>query len=110
MNQDLSLFSQPMTFGAWGFVNWDSSKMVPFGLATNWNVTLRGGDSSNPDMLLIGNQLVLVSHNYFAGGGPNYASQISSINAAMHQLSTNNHVRTDYQLTEFPLTNWPKIR
>jgi hypothetical protein len=110
MNQDMYLFSQPMTFGLAGFVSWNSSRMAPFGLATNWNATLRGGDSSNPDMLLIGNQLVLVSHNYVVGGGPNYASQIPAINRAMHLLSTNNHVRTDYQLTEFPLTNWPVIR
>ncbi|HXI71318.1 MAG TPA: hypothetical protein VNN22_13260 [Verrucomicrobiae bacterium] len=110
MNQDMYLFSQPMTFGSPAFVNWDSSKTAPFGLATNWNATLRGGDSSNPDMLLVSNQLVLVSHNFVVQGGPNYACQIPAINAAMHLLSTNNHVRTDYQLTEFPLTNWPVIR
>ena len=110
MNQDMSLFSQPMTFGNPGFVNWNSSRSAPFGLATNWNATLRGGDSSNPDLLLIGNQLVLVSHNYIVMGGPNYASQIPAINAAMHLLSTNHQVRTDYQLTEFSLTNWPRIR
>lgn len=109
MNQDMYLFSQPMTFGNPTFVNWNSRQTAPFGLATNWNATLRGGDSSNPDMLLIGNQLVLVSHNYFVQGGPNYASQIPAINAAMHRLSTNNHAGTDYQLTVFPLTNWPKI-
>ncbi|MDD5139343.1 MAG: hypothetical protein PHY43_03665 [Verrucomicrobiales bacterium] len=110
MNQDMYLFGQPMTFGNGGFVNWDSSQTAPFGLTTNWNVTIRGGDSSNPDMLLIGNQLVLVSHNSVVQGGPNYAFQIPAINQAMHLLSTNNHVRTDYQLTGFPLTNWPKIR
>ncbi len=110
MNQDMFLFGQPIAFGMWGFINWDSSKSAAFGLATNWNVTLRGGDSSNPEMLLVGNQLVLVSHNYVAGAGPSYAAQIPAINQAMHLLSTNNHVRTDYQLTEFPLTNWPKIR
>jgi hypothetical protein len=109
MNQDMFLFSQPMTFGMSGFVNWDSSQAVPLGLSTNWNMTLRGGDSSNPDMLLIGNQLVLVSHNSVVRGGPNYASQIPAINQAMHLLSTNNHVVTDYQLKEFALTNWPVI-
>ncbi len=110
MNQDMLLFGKPMTFGNGDFVNWDSGKTVSFGLAKNWNVTLRAGDSSNPDMLLIGNQLILVSHNYTVGGGPNYACQIPAINKTMHLLSTNNHVRTDYQLTEFPLTNWPEIR
>jgi hypothetical protein len=110
MNQDLCLFGQPMAFGNRSFISWDSSKAVPFGLTTNWNVTLRGGDSSNPDMLLIGNQLVLVSHNFYAQGGPNYAGQILAINRAMHLLSTNNQAGSDYQLTEFPLTNWPVIR
>lgn len=110
MNQDMFLFGQPMTFGSANFVNWDSRRTAPLGLATNWNATLRGGDSSNPDLLLIGQQLVLVSHNFMALGGPNYAAQIPAINQALHRLSTNNHVRTDYQLTEFPLTNWPQIR
>ena len=111
MNQDLYVFGQPMKFaGGWGFVSWDSGAMAPDGLSKNWNIAIRGGDSSNPEMLLIGNQLVLVSHNYTARGGPNYAYQVPGINQAMHLLSTNNHVGTDYQLTEFPLTNWVKLR
>lgn len=109
MNQDMYLFSQPMAFGYGGYVTWDSSRNVPNGPTKNWNVSLRAGDSSNPEMLLIGNQLVLVSHNYTAGSGPNYAGQIPAINRVMHQLSTNHHARSDYQLTEFPLTNWPAI-
>ncbi len=109
MNQDMCLFGQPMTFGKGGFVNWDSSKTVSFGLAKNWNVTIRAGDSSNPEMLLIGNRLILVSHNYTVGSGPNYACQIPAINKSMHLLSTHNHIRTNYQLIEFPLTNWPAI-
>ena len=92
------------------FANWSSGKSVPSGLNTNWNVTIRGGDSSNPALLLIGNQLVLVSHNYHVNGGPNYAFQIPAINRVMHQLSTNHLVHTDYQLTLFPLTNWPALR
>ncbi|MEY4916839.1 MAG: hypothetical protein RL616_752 [Verrucomicrobiota bacterium] len=110
MNQDFYLFGEPMNFGNGGFVNWNSHQSVANGLGTNWNVTIRAGDSSNPAMFLIGNQLVLVSHNFFAGGGPNYAAQFSVINEKMHLLSTNNHVSSDYQLTEFPLTNWPKVR
>jgi hypothetical protein len=109
MNQDMCLFGQPMRFGYGNFVNWDSRETVPFGLTKNWNVTIRVGDSSNPEMLLIGNQLVLVSHNFFVQGGPNYAFEIPAINKSMHLLSTKNHARTDYQLTEFPLTNWPAI-
>jgi hypothetical protein len=109
MNQDFSLFGEPMVFGNGAFVNWDSSKTAPGGLGTNWNITIRAGDSSNPAMLLVGNQLVLVAHNYFVRGGPNYAFQIPAINAKMHFLSVNNAVGSDYQLTEFCLTNWPKL-
>jgi hypothetical protein len=109
MNQDMFLFSQPMTFGPGPMVGWNSTKTVPMGPAKNWNVMIRVGDSSNPEMLLVGDQLVLVSHNYYATGGPDYALQITAINKAMHRLSTNNQVGTDYQLTVFPLTNWPAI-
>lgn len=109
MNQYMLLFGEPMTFASGNFVNWNSRNAIPFGLTTNWNVTIVGGDSSNPALLLIGNQLVLVSHNFFVGGGPNYASQIPAINRAMHLLSTNNFLRSDYQLTQFSLTNWPVI-
>ncbi len=110
MNQNMQLFGEPMSFAAGNFVNWNSRNSVPFGLTTNWNVTIRGGDSSNPALLLIDNQLVLVSHNYFVGGGPNYASQTPAINRAMHLLSTNHFLHTDYKLTQFSLTNWPKIQ
>ena len=110
MNQEFYLFSQPMRFSYPGTVTWNSQVAVPGGLGTNCSVAIRGGDSSNPEMLLIGNQLVLASHNASAGGGPNYAFQISAINEKMHLLSTNNRVSSDYQLTEFPLTNWPAIR
>jgi hypothetical protein len=109
MNQDMRLFSQPMTFGIPSLVEWNSFSSPPFGLGTNWNVTIRGGDSSNPEMFLINNQLVLVSHNHSPGDGPNYAFQIDAINQQMHYLSTNNVVGTDYQLTPFSLTNWPVI-
>ncbi len=107
MNQDMCLFSQPLTLAYPDYVVWDSQRPVPSGLGTNWNVTIRGGDSSSPALLLVGNQLVLVSHNFTANSGPNYAHQIPAINRAMHQLSASNHLRSDYQLTPFPLTNWP---
>lgn len=110
MNQDMYLFSQPTCFGDWNFVNWDSHAAVPFGLTTNWNVTVRGGDSSNPARLLIGNQLVLITHNFHVNGGPSYARQIPRINQTMHLLSTNHFLHSDYQLTEFPLTNWPSFK
>jgi hypothetical protein len=108
MNQDMRLFGQPMILGN-PLVTWNNRQSVPFGLSTNWNVAIRSGDSSNPEMLLVGNQLVLVSHNFVAFGGPNYAFHFNEINREMHHLSTNNHLHTDYQLTPFPLTNWPAI-
>src|SRR5208283_2429756 len=109
LHQDLSLFSQPMTFGDPVFVEWNSSVAPPFGLGTAWNIALYGGDSSNPEMFLIGNQFVLVSHNFTGVYGPNYAFQIDAINQQMHYLSTNNAVGTDYQLTPFSLTDWATI-
>ena len=109
LHQDLSMFSQPMMLENPSVI-WSGSAAPSFGLGTNWDITLFSGDSSNPEMLLIGNQFVLVSHNFFANSGPNYAFQIDGINQQMHYLSTNNAVGTDYQLTPFSLTNWPSIQ
>jgi hypothetical protein len=110
MNQDFRVFSQPMTFHNPPAVLWNHEATIPFGLPPRWSVALRGGDSSNPARLLIGNQLVLVGHNTAAQGGFNYAFQIEAINRAMHELSVKQHARSDYQLTLFSLTNWPAIR
>ena len=109
LNQDLRIFSQPMTFAFKAFVAWNSAITVPAGMSKDWNVTIRGGDSSDPDLLLIHNQLVLVSHHFYVGGGPNYALAFDAINAAMHELSTNNHVSTDYQLTPVSLAEFRKM-
>jgi hypothetical protein len=109
LHQDLSLFSQPMKFSS-SSILWSSSVAPPLGLGTAWNINLFSGDSSNPEMLLVGNRLVLASHNFVFSGGPNYALLISEINQQMHHLSTNNNVGTDYQLTQFSLTNWPAIQ
>ena len=108
LHQDFRLFSQPMMFYS-ADVGWNSRAAPPFGLGTNWDITLFAGDSSNPDMFLIGNQLVLVSHHFTAGGGPDYAFQADEINRQMHYLSKNNRAHTDYQLTSFSITNWPVI-
>ena len=109
MNQDLRLFSQPMTFEFTQYVAWSSVATAPGGMPKSWNFTVRGGDSSNPDLLLIHDQLVLVSHHYFVGGGPNYARAFNAINAAMHTLSTNQQAGTDYQLTPVSLAEFPKL-
>jgi hypothetical protein len=110
MNQDMLIFSQPMCFALIKGVFWNSRFPVTSGLGTNWNVSIRGGDSSDPDMLLINNQLVLLTHHSSGMAGPAYYLQLSAINRAMHELSRNNHVSTDYQLTRFPLTSWRKLR
>ncbi len=110
MNQSMLVFSQPMTFALVKAVVWNPRFPVPFGLGTNWNVAIRGGDSSDPDMFLIDNQLVLLTHHSSGMAGPAYFLQINAINQAMHYLSANNHAKTDYQLTLFSLTNWPKLR
>jgi hypothetical protein len=109
MNQDMKVFSQPMMFGRNDKVFWTSRSTIPQGLSTNWSVAIRSGDSSNPEMLLIGHQLVLVSHNYAANGGPDYTHQFSAINAAMRKLSERHHAKGDYQLTTFPLDSWPPV-
>jgi hypothetical protein len=110
MNQDPRVFSQPMNFSSPPLVVWNSKVPIPFGLPPKWSILLRGGDSSIPARLLIGNQLVLVAHNTAVSAGFNYAYQIDAINQKMHYLSTHNRVRSDYQLTLFPLTNWPAIK
>lgn len=109
MNQEFWIFSQPMRFVS-DMVFWNPENSVSNGPPKEWNMVVRGGDSSNPAMILIGNQLVLVSHNWTARAGPNYAAMIPAINQKMHLLSTNHHLAIDYQLTEFCLTNWPKLR
>lgn len=110
MNQHMRVFSQPMTMVSLGiFVDWNVRDAVPFGLGTNWNVALGGGDSSGPERLLIGNRLVLASHNFGSGRGPIYALQLNTLNQYMHYLSTNNNVGSDYELTTYQLTNWPNI-
>jgi hypothetical protein len=106
VNQDWRVFSQPMTFMFPGFVAWDSRGAAPFGPGTNWNIKIRAGDSSDPEMLLIGDQLVLVAHTYAVQAGPNYAMQFADINRQMHELSVKHKTGTDYQLTPFSLTNW----
>lgn len=109
LHQDLRLFSQPMTFYPTS-VEWNSFSASPFGLGTNWDIGLFSGDSSNPEMLLISNQCVLTTHNFHVTDGPNYAYQIVGIDEEMHYLSTNNAVGSDYQLTQYALTNWPSIQ
>lgn len=109
MNQDMRVFSEPITFAFPPYVAWNPAFGVPDGLGTAWNAQLRGGDSSDPVRLLIGNDLVLVSQNYSTAAGPNFALEIDAINRRMHDLSVSVRAAHDYQLTIYPLTNWPTI-
>lgn len=108
MNQNLQVFSQPMAFTT-TIVAWGKTHVIPFGVLTNWSVKLVPGDSSGPERLLIGNQMVSLTHNFHDDQGPNYAMLLDAINQKMHYLSTNNSLATDYQLVPFSLTNWPTI-
>jgi hypothetical protein len=117
VNQDYLVFGVAVQLGSG--VSWDglSGVPVPFGLGTNWTSCadplakghLRVGDSSAPVQLLIENHLVLLSSATGVYRGPNYAMSAAAINAAMHYLSTNNGLRTDYQLSFEVLTNWQKL-
>jgi len=109
MNQSLQLFSQPISFGFPPNVLWNSSRVIPFGITTNWSTIICCGDSSSPERLLVEHQLVLLSHNFGQSAGPNYTYYFEAVNQRMHYLSTNNSVGTDYQLVPFSLTNWPVI-
>lgn len=113
-NQEYLAFAEAVYLGA--LVSWSGRAPVPFGLGTNWTscadpaaeCSLRSGDSSSPVRLLVGNQLVLVSAAHGATIGPNYALASGLINAQMHWLSTNNGLGTDYQLSIFNLSSWPR--
>jgi hypothetical protein len=116
VNQDYLVSAVAVTFnGGWVVDRGDT--VVTNGLGRNWtscadpiaNCYGRAGDSSSPIRLLIGNQLVLVSAMTTGVSGDNYASEGAAINAAMHWLSTNNAVGTDYQLSTIDLTGWPTL-
>ncbi len=117
VNQDYLVFGEAVMLQGTGMVFFFGGKSVPFGLGTNWSScadplakgALRGGDSSDPVRLLIGNQLVLVSAALTAAAGPDYALASGRINQEMRYLSTNKHAGTDYQLSFIALTNWPML-
>jgi hypothetical protein len=109
MSQGMRRFSSPMQFWLQEKIVYDWHLFPPFGLSTNWNVVLDDGDSSNPEAFLIGGQLVLLTQHTSRVSGPDYSSRFDAVNQAMHYLSTNNNVGTDYQLMPTILTNWPTI-
>ena len=72
-----------------------------------WGVPVTGGDSGCPICMAVGTNLVLVSHWHYSTGGPWYPNYESQINQAMHFLSTNNAVGSDYQLSTVDLSPYP---
>ena len=76
-------------------------------VGVSYNVNIVSGDSGHPIGMMIGTNLVLVSHWYTGGSGNNYAALEPQINWALHYLSTNNAIGSDYQLTTKDLSSWP---
>jgi hypothetical protein len=65
---------------------------------------ITGGDSGHPLMTIIGTNLVLLNLITYPGLGVSIAYNYDAVNAAMHQLSTNNGLSSDYQLTPADLS------
>ena len=106
-NQDKKVFPKLL-----GKSPWDSILLVnssALWLGTNWNVTIRSGDSGHALMLLVGTNLVLLSHWTSAGSGTfySYPTNFTLIDAGMHYLSTNNDLSSDYQLSTVNLSAFP---
>lgn len=110
-NQSKQMFPKlTWTFSAFNSQITTFSSALWLGVA--WNYSIIGGDSGHPLMIMVGTNLVLVSGWYEAFGDgseleDNYEFYESQINAAMHFLSTNNAVGSDYQLTTADLSGWP---
>lgn len=105
-NQGQQLFPKLWTGYQTSSVNYFSSS--PQWVGTAWNYTVVGGDSGHPVMMLIGTNLILLSHWTYAYGGYSYFNFIPTINFAMHFLSTKNSLSSDYQVTTNGLTGWPR--
>jgi len=92
-------------------IGWEPQTPPLFGLSTNWgHKWLRSGDSSNPVRLLVGDQLVLVSVASGVQSGPVISAYFDQINAAMHHLSTNHHLASDYQLTSIDMSRFTPFK
>ena len=103
-----NFFGSCITNAGNGVVGWSGEQDTnPLWLGTNWNVMVITGDSGHPIMMLVGTNLVMVSHWTYVNSGCNYAYYESSINSAMHFLSTNCNAGSDYQLSTFDLSAFP---
>lgn len=104
----LGMNQQDLIFPRIGFIAADSIIAYSDPAWDGWNQTIIGGDSGHPIMALVGTNLVLLSHWWFAGGsGPDYTVSFDAINASLHYLSTNNAVGSDYQLQPADLSAFP---
>ncbi len=75
---------------------------------TAMNVSISGGDSGHPIFILVGTNAALIGHWTSASGcNANYGVYFTQINTAMHWLSTNNGLSSDYQLTPANLSGFP---
>jgi hypothetical protein len=78
-------------------------------LGSGWNEAVTGGDSGCPTCILINTNLVLIGHWYSYGPIANYAYAESAINAAMHHLSTNYNIGSDYQIQTIDVSQFQLI-
>ncbi|MGD0744385.1 MAG: hypothetical protein ABSA45_04440 [Verrucomicrobiota bacterium] len=78
-------------------------------LGSGWNEAVTGGDSGCPTSILINTNLVLIGHWYSYGIIANYAHFTSAINAAMHLLSANHNLGSDYQIQSVNVSQFHMI-
>jgi hypothetical protein len=73
---------------------------------TNWGYMPVAGDSGHPIMALVGTNLLLAGHWTSPASGPLYNAYYSNINLAMHWLSTNYSIGSDYHLATGDLSGF----
>ena len=87
---------------AWIFTCFPDTSNFP----TNWAYMPLPGDSGHPIMALVGTNLLLAGHWTSPESGPLYNAYYLNINSAMHWLSTNYNIGSDYQLSTGDLSGF----
>ena len=87
---------------AWVFSCFPDTTHFP----ADWGWTPIAGDSGHPIMTLVGTNLLLVGHWTSPQSGPLYNAYYSNIDSAMHRLSTNFNIGSDYQLSTGDLSGF----
>lgn len=64
-----------------------------------FNAPIIVGDSGSPIFLIVNTHPVLVTLWWYPNGGPTYRTYNTQVNSAMHTLSVNAGIGTNYQLT-----------